>query len=244
MLYRLKRKVKRKYATGGLVENFVEGAHKLIDWATGSVVPPKVSKFLKEHGQEKINSLVIGRAPISKVLDLAVDIMSGGKFAEIKKKIGFDQMFHLYLIVNNKYIFEKNDLFNITNYTKQKDEEHLEVPFNKDITINEFIKKASSSDEKNFFRNYNAFKNNCQDMILKLLRSNGLLNESLSKFIKQDIEKLVEGVGGETVETSKEVTDTGGLVNRLLQLVSNGRLSFARGTRNLKRRIRIRKGLI
>jgi hypothetical protein len=242
MLYKLKRNVKRKYATGGLVEGLVEGAHKLIDWWTGSSVPPKVANFLKEHGDEKITSLVVGRAPIWKTLDLAVDIMSGGKFGQIKKKVGIDKLFHLFLIVNNKWIFEKNDLFNIANYSKQKDEENMSVPFNKDITISEFLKKASSGNEVNFYRNYNAFKNNCQDMIVKLLRSNGLLNEELSKFIKQDIEELVEGVGGDTVETSKEVTDTGGLINRLLQLVSGGKLSFARGTRNLKRRVR--KGLV
>lgn len=242
MLYKLNKKHKVKYATGGLIEDVVEGVHKLIDWWTGSAVPPKVAKFLKEHGDEKITSLSIGRAPISKVVDVAVDVISAGKFGQVKKKIGFDQMFHLYLIVNNKYIFEKNELFNVDSYSKKKDEEQLQVPLNKDITISEFLKKASTGDEKNFFRNYNAFRNNCQDLILKLLRSNGLLNESLSKFIKQDIEQLVKEIGGGTVETAKEVTDTGSLINRLLQLVSGGRLSFAHGTRNLKRRSR--KGLV
>lgn len=231
----------RSYGVGGdLVDAITEAGHKLLDWWTGSQVPTKVSNFLKEHGDEKINSLEIGRTPISKVLDLALDVMSGGKFGQVKKKLHYDKMFHLYIIVNNKWIFEKNELFNITTYSSSKDEEKVTVPLNKDITISDFLKNASKGDEKSFYRDYDPFKKNCQDMILRLLRSNSLLNETLSSFIKQNTEELVKELEPER-EKATSITNVGSLINRLLQYMSGGKYSFAKGGL-IKRRKIIRGG--
>lgn len=233
---------KPKFDIGGdLVDYAVEGVHKLIDWWTGSAVPSKVSNFLKQHGDEPIESLKVVRVPIYKTLDLAVDIMSGGKFGQIKKRLGYDKFFHLLVVINGKWTLEKNELFNVKPYHKQTDEEEVNVPLGgKTLTISEFLQKASEGDEKAFYRDYDAFGANCQAMVIRLLSRNHLLTPDIQSFVKQDVESFVREMQPE-VERAKNVTNVASLVNRLLQLVSGGRLSFAVGTRGVESDISKRK---
>lgn len=220
-----------KYDIGGdLADAASEAIHKVIDWWTGSPIPTKVSNFLKQHGDEPIESLKVVRVPIYKTLDLAVDVMSGGKFGEIKKRLGYDKFFHLFVVINGKHALEKNELFNVKSYTPQKDEESVDVPLtNKGITISDFLKNASEGDEKAFYRDYDAFGANCQQMVIRLLSKNHLLTPTIQSFVKQDVETFVKELKP-TAKRAKNITNVASVVNRLLQLVSGGRLSFATGT--------------
>jgi hypothetical protein len=226
-----------KYSAGGeLVDNVVEGIHKIIDWWKGTPMPDVVANFLKSHGEDEITSLTVGRVPISKVLDLALDVMSGGEFGKVKKALSYDKMFHLFVVINGKHKMEKNELFTVKPYSRSSDEENVSVPLgDKKITISQFLKKASEGDEKSFYRDYDPFKRNCQDMVLRLLRSNGLLTAEVQGFIKQDVERFVRDLNAETREKAINITNVGSLVNRLLQLVSGGKLSLAVGGRVPKR---------
>ena len=224
---------KPSYSVGGdLVDAVTEAGHKLLDWWSGSAVPTKVANFLKSHGEEKIETLKVGRVPIYKTLDLAVDIISGGKFGQIKKQVGYDKFFHLFVVINEKWVLEKNELFNVKSYSKQAEEEDMAVPVKGDLTISEFMRKASEGDEKGFYRDYDAFGANCQAMVLRLLSKNHLLTPAIQSFVKQDVEAFVKEMKP-TQETAKTITNTASLVNRLLQLVSGGRLSFAHGTHDM-----------
>ena len=227
---------KPAYGIGGdIADAVVEAGHKFLDWFQGTQMPPKIQNFLKAHGEEKITGLKVGRAPVAKTIDLLLDVMSAGKYEAVKKKLSYDKFFHLYVIINDKYILEKNELFNQRAYSANKDEETINIAVNKDITINQFVKAASEGNEKAFFRDYNAFAANCQDMIIKLLSSSGLLTSQARTFIKQDIKQVAEEIG-DTTKTAKNITDIGSLLNRLLQIGSGGKLSFAVGGRIRSRR--------
>lgn len=207
-----------------------EAIHKVIDWWTGTTVPPQVANFLKSHGEDKITSLSVGRTPISKTLDLALDVMSGGKFGQIKKKLGYDKFFHLFVIINGKHRIEKNELFNIIPYSKGSEEEDIPVSLEgKDLTISQFMANASKGDETNFYRNYNAFGANCQAMVMKLLSRNHLVTAEIVQFVKQNVEEYAKE--HDLVDTSKAITDIGSIVNRLLQLVTGGKRHFSIGGR-------------
>jgi hypothetical protein len=213
----------------------VEAVHQLIDWWTGTSVPPKISNWLKQHGEESIQSLAVSREPISKTLDLAIDIISEGKYSAIKNRVGYDNFFHLGLVVNGHWFLEKNEQFNIRPFRKDKQElVEVRAPH---ITIAEFMRKASEGDEVAFYRQYDPFSKNCQAMVLQMLQKNGLLTEELRKFIRQDVQALVNEIP-ETHKTAKDITDVASLVSRLLQLVSGGRLSLAVGGRVRRRRFK------
>lgn len=218
---------------GDLVDAVVEGVHKVIDWFSGTAMPPKIQNFLKAHGEEKITSLKVGRTPISKYLDLVLDAMSAGKYNQVKKKLAYDKFFHLYVIINDKYVLEKNELFNQRSYSPNSEEQTININVGKDIDINEFMKKASEGDEKAFYRDYDAFGGaNCQNMVIRLLSKNGLLTSEARKFIMQDLGTVAKEIKP-TAETAKNITNIGSLLNRLLQIGSGGKYSFAKGTREL-----------
>jgi hypothetical protein len=221
---------KPKYATGAEVSEASEAIHKVLDWWQGSAVPPQVANFLKAHGEDKVTSLMVGRTPISKALDLALDVMSGGKFGQVKKKLGYDTFFHLFVVVNGKHRIEKNELFNIIHYSKAADEEDMPVSLEgKDLTISQFMEKASKGDETNFYRNYNAFGANCQAMVMKLLSRNHLVTAQIVEFVKQNVEEYAKE--HDLVDNSKAITDIGSVLNRLLQLATGGKKHFSVGGR-------------
>lgn len=222
---------RKKLATGSEdVSAVSEAVHKVIDWWTGTAVPPQVANFLKKHGEDKITSLSVGRTPISKTLELALDVMSGGKYGQVKSKLGYDKFFHLFVIVNGKHRIEKNELFNIIPYSKAADEEDMPVSLEgKDLTISEFMSNASQGDETNFYRNYNAFGANCQAMVMKLLSRNHLVNADIAHFVKQSVEEYARE--HDLVDKSKAITDLGSVLNRLLQLATGGKKHFSVGGR-------------
>jgi len=230
MVYRRERKeYDTVYDTGAEdLSSASEAVHKVLDWWSGTAVPPSVASFLKAHGEDPVTSLAVGRTPISKTLDLALDVMSGGKFGQIKKKLGYDQFFHLFLIVNGKHRIEKNELFNIIPYSKASDEEDIPVDLGgKTMTISEMMQNASKGDETNFYRNYNAFGANCQAMVLRLLSRNHLMTPAIQAFVKQNVEEYAKE--HDLLSNAKAVTDVGSVLNRLLQLVTGGKRHFSVG---------------
>jgi hypothetical protein len=232
-----------KYSIGG----------DILDWVIG-VIPTKVKNFLKSHGDEKITSLELGRTPVEKYLTTVLNAISGNKFDELMKESGYDKFFHLYLIINDKYRIEKNQNINIIDYKKPKNEENLIVKVNKDLTINELINNAAGNtkeSQKNFFREYNLFTNNCQDFLLKILSSNGLGNSETTKFIKQNTEKLLEGLDKKITSGAGHLTDVASGIDRAVQWLSGGKLSFETGgelkfstsRRFIPNKRRLRKGI-
>jgi hypothetical protein len=221
-------KIKRKFDSGGVVESI----HKVIDWWTGSQVPPKVTNFLNQYGNDIISTLTISRAPIRQTLDLAIDIVSEGQFSKIKKKVGYDKFFHLKLIINGKWIIEKNDLFNIQSYSPIKGEEFRTVNVPDGLTISKFLELGSKGDEVNFYRQYDPWKLNCQAMVTKLLTANGMMKEEFKKFIYQDVKDFVNQLP-DTHSKIKHITDVASLINRLIQLATRGHSSLGVGDENL-----------
>lgn len=223
------RRERKPYDTGtDSVSDTAEAIHKALDWWTGSAVPPQVVAFLKAHGEDKVTSLQVGRVPVSKTLELALDLMSGGKFGQVKKKLGYDVFFHLFVVINGKHRLEKNELFNIIPYHKADGEEDMPVSLEgKDITISQFLEKGSKGDEANFYRQYNAFGANCQAMVMKLLSRNGLMTGDIAHFVKQNVEDFARE--NDLVDKAKAVTDIGSVLNRLLQLATGGKRHFSVG---------------
>jgi hypothetical protein len=213
---------------GGLIK-------KAGDFLFGKVTT-RVKNFLKEHGDEKITSLELGRTPIQGTLNTALNVVSGGEYSESMKRQGFDKFYHLFLIVNGKYRFEKNQTVNIINYTKSENEENESVnPIPKEqsdasnITINEFIKKGVDRvGEEDFWQNYSALKQNCQWWIKNLLQANNSLSDETEKFIMQDVTQLREDIKG-TSDVANEITDLASGIDKLVSFVSSGKAGLKRG---------------
>lgn len=200
------------------------------DWLLGYETT-RFKSFIASHGNETITSLTVGRAPINKAVRIGFDILTGGEFEKASKKLGVDNFFHLFLVVNNKHVLEKNETVNVKPYSKASNEEDMTVPLKGPLTISELIRKPGGG--KDFWLEYNPITNNCQKWVTRVLSANGLLTSDLRTFINQDTEALLKEMPNYNPSLVKDVVDTGSLVNRILQLTTGGRIGFATGIRDV-----------
>jgi hypothetical protein len=181
--------------------------------------PPKIRKYLKEHGNDVIIRIIVCRTPIEKAIDRVIDWISLGSYSRNKKLLNYDNMFHLFLLVTTvdksgkiqKYRYEKNHVASVEKTNKQG-KECLLVPLKEKITVSEFFKNGETLQGKSFWL-YDAVKNNCQRFVMSLLTANGLIEDYLTKFIKQEADQIIDGY----VESfSRFVTDIAGVGDVIL----------------------------
>jgi hypothetical protein len=179
--------------------------------------PPEVRDFLDKHGEEKITSIKVGRTPLSGVVKNVLNIISLGALKKAIRKAGIDSIYHLYLIINNKYRLEKNQVISFSNYRPQgKDEQVVDVPFDKDITIQEFVDNAIKGMGKLDYFTYGAFGNrNCQGFVLGHLRSSGIT--APLDFIKQDVDTILENTPSYLPKVTNLITDVAGALDLIRQ---------------------------
>ena len=88
---------------------------------------PKISNLLKQISNEKITSVVISRQPIQSAINTLLNVLTFGEYDKHRQKMNYDDYFHLKLIINNKYILEKNERINIDYYKKSNGEQYMNV---------------------------------------------------------------------------------------------------------------------
>jgi hypothetical protein len=158
-----------------------------------NTLSPVINTLLKKIGNEKISSVVIIRQPIQSAINTLLNTLSFGYYEKNKQRLNYDSYFHLKLLINGKYIFEKNERINIDYYKKSNGEEHMNVNLNNNnITINELLTNTQNIMGNENFYKYDAFKNNCQIFVLSLLKGLGINNSQYNDFVKQDVSKLIK----------------------------------------------------
>lgn len=170
---------------------------------------PKVRKLLEQVGNEKVNSVTLFRKPIS--------LSAFAKFVGVLKNTGYDDLLHLGMIINNKYLLDKQDVihFERSSLPTGKDVESIDVKVDKDITINQLLEKTRKRMGDNDFTSYSSKKNNCQDFILNILAANGLSTSETTKFVKQDLEKVFNNLPSYAEKIADAVTEAGRVLERI-----------------------------
>ncbi len=180
----------------------------------------KTRKSLEQYGNMPVKRLTIYRTPIMKVLDKVLNLVSFGKFGELKKKYGFDELYHLALIAdlgNKNLVIEKNEVINVsTSYSTSSKTEKQDIPLDgKEFTINEMFEKGRKNvgDKKWFL--YHPFTNNCQFFIKYCLEAVSLYGTPEKDFLFQDLTELTKELPTLTKKIAKATTDVGAVVNKL-----------------------------
>jgi len=173
--------------------------------------PPSMRSALEKYGNNKITSLTIGRNPIQSAIQKIANTLIGDKM----KALNIDTFFHLFLVIGldngMKFKTERNQVLSFTGYPGEVNDS-MKVPLNKSIPLQEFFDKTLKR-VGNMLFTYSASNNNCQVYLLQLLGSNGLLNDSLTKFIKQDTNTLLSPFLKKVTDT---LTDTAASVDTLI----------------------------
>ena len=178
--------------------------------------PPIVRNLLSKQGDKVITAINVGRTPVNSVITSILNAVSQGKLEENQKKLGFDQIFHLFLVITleggYRFLIERNESVHVSNGDLNRGTQ-ISVPLNKKITLNKFIDTGSSGNSS--FWQYSVSQNNCQAFCLDLLSKNGLLTSEASKFITQDAIKLLENTGA-VKGIADKITDFAGRLHVLV----------------------------
>ena len=195
-----------------------------IDLLKGNDFSVNTSSMLKQYGNEKIIEIIIGRVELSTALRFLLSITSLGEFDKRSKEVDIDKLFHLFLYIKTQkghFILEKNDVITLSKKNIPSKSDTMNVPMNvsSQHTMNSLLEKTKSFMRNDFF-SYSGSHNNCQVFIDSILKTNGLSNQEISKFILQDTRHLFSN-NPRFRKLSNTVTDIAAINHRVNDLGYN-----------------------
>jgi hypothetical protein len=202
------------------VKKVVEYSKRFVNFLKGPRVgaPPDVKKFLENHANLPIQAITVCRDPVQSKVQSFINVLTAGKYEEAKKKLNYDDMYHLFMFVKTSkgsFRIEKNEVVKVSKGGTGK--KCMSVPLKKELTIESFIDNAIKRMGEAKFYAYSAKDNNCQDFIMNLLSANGLSNAELSKFVKQDAIAVFKQLPSYSEKLADLLTNLGARVDRLKQ---------------------------
>ena len=181
----------------------------------------KTYKTLQRIKDINIKSISISRAPLRSAIDDILNILSLSSWEKLKKSHGFDEFFHLYMIIhleNDEYIIVEKSI-NIYLYTIDKNSAYLQneqkqvsqIPI---ITVGQLLQTTKNIMGDRYLK-YDAFQNNCQDFLINILTANNMINKDLETFIKQDVEELAQDLPNWTQKLGLAITNLIGYIDKM-----------------------------
>lgn len=173
----------------------------------------KTADFLKKHGDEDIETLVVRRAPVAEWINAALNAISLGTWNRSRAQYDYDKLYHLSLIINGRYAVQRLSRVSIT--LKDADSpgsETMNVPlptFGEPLTIYQMLYTTLKRVGSDTFFKYDSFRNNCQNFVFNMLVANNLMTPQLQAFILQPLDKLLEQQPGYLSKVAKTVTNIG-----------------------------------
>lgn len=158
-------------------------------------LPPKVRNILHQYGDKKVESIKVCRTPVGSLLTGALNAVSLGAFKKEFKKKPYDKLYHLYLwikVQGENIILEKNAEINMdidASVRNGSDTMNVPLPTDRTLTLNEMMANTKNYMKQKFLP-YSAKDNNCQDMVMAVLKSNGLGDDAIYNFVQQDTDSL------------------------------------------------------
>ena len=189
--------------------------------------PNSAKKTMATLGDLPVESAEIVRTPISAVLSKFINLLSAGKFEQASKDAGYDKLFHLQLVLNvrstngqmKKVAIQKTERVQVdgslTGVTAETEYFNINIG-NKKFTPNEMLEKTRKRIGDRDFFGYDSFKNNCQNFILNLLRSEGLAGAKETKFLYQDTKAIADKIPALSKKIMNFTTDAGNVFSKVL----------------------------
>ncbi len=182
-----------------------------------NINPPPVRKILQSIGDERIESLQLVRTPLSKISRFLLNIASFGQLENKLKETNIDDLFHLSLFINGKYVLEKNETIKLTrNPNEVKDNSQtLVIPVSSNLTINELIENTRQQ-MGDRYAPYDAVTNNCSVFISNVLSANGLMTDNAETFLNQKTIELFQKFPSISSKIVKFATDVAASVDKAI----------------------------
>lgn len=173
-----------------------------------ATMPPNVKDILNRRGDAIVNSIKVGRTPVQSAIQGILKTLS---------TVPYDNLFHLFMVFNTskgEILFEKNARINAST-TIPKSEDWYDLNDVPHLTLNDYIQNTKKAMGSRFFP-YHPNTNNCQDFISGVLQANGIRDQNVYNFVKQDTSMIFKNKGWLS-GMAKQVTDLGGYADVVLQ---------------------------
>jgi hypothetical protein len=174
--------------------------HGIKTFITGKdSMPNNVKNMLETYGTQNITNINVCRVPIRRGLLNALNFLSAGKIYKNEKELGYDNLFHLFMVLTlengTKLSLEKNEIVNLKPYTTPRENSECR-PMSvgmKTITLNELIDNVEKRMGTRTYH-YDVISNNCQVFLTNILQASGLSNSDIESFINQDVKEVLKGI--------------------------------------------------
>lgn len=174
---------------------------------------PKLSEFFDKHKDQKIVSMKACRIPVNSVITSLLNAISLGHLSRKQKELGYDKLFHLYLIFTlddgSEWLTEKNEIVQVKpassiNIKNGECKTIGSIP--KNLTFRDFLNDAFIYYKNHYekktginFWEYHPTLSNCQRYVISLINGSKLGSPEIEKFVLQDastlLPKYVEKLG-------------------------------------------------
>jgi hypothetical protein len=177
--------------------------------------PPADRKVIEEVGEEVVKKLTLYRYPIS--------LSKFAKFIGALKSTPYDDLMHIGVVINDKYLTEKDAVLTFKRSGVPKESTStLDVPVGlKELTINEMINRTRDRMGPVAFSTYCALNkgncSNCQGYLKNMLDANGLSTSETTKFILQDLEQVTKNLPSYANAIANFFTGAKAVANRLIK---------------------------
>jgi hypothetical protein len=195
--------------------------------------PPDVRTALSEMGAQPIKAMFVCRTPVEKYVQTMINFVSMGKFSELKGKMPYDDLYHVFLVFSTPvgmYLLEKNEVIVLKPYTSSEENKRksttgygsMVVPVLREDTLLNILNRARSIMGENNFFTYNAFSNNCQNFLNSIMSAAGQLGDvsyttAIQQFVFQPVEQLAQNLSSFTKTFAQTTTNLAHRVNILLK---------------------------
>lgn len=159
---------------------------------------PSIRKLLEKHGAKNITEITLYRQPIQSFVSKALNWVTLGKFSENIKAAGYDSALHLYLSFTledgTSIRFDKNHVVEASLGKGTAGAETMPVKV-KNTPLNDFLNKGIDHVGKEKYFTYDSRTQNCQYWVIWNLQANGLLTDSIKKWVLQDADAIYKKLG-------------------------------------------------
>ena len=198
---------KRKKVRGKGVKKIYDGIKYRIDAITnfkprGNEPTGRFEKFLNETDGKRVKRVYVGRKPIVKGIEKALNILSLGGFSKVKKRLKYDDIYHQYMIVEmedgSRKKMERNHV--VESHDVNEDDYKdilLSIDVDKPLTTRDLINNAVKKDAESDFWRYNPKTSNCVEFVREVVDGSELLppTEDTNKVLgRQDSEQLINSI--------------------------------------------------
>lgn len=210
----------RRRRTGGNVGDNVAGFFS----GPRAHASPAVRAFLEQHGAEPVLGLEVFRTPLSGKIEIAFQLITLGAWGRAKKSVGYDNLFHLGLVVttpSGRYVLEKNHVVQFTAPYDVGAGARMPVATPPNTTLAQLLERGEAYQGAGTFWLYDPWRNNCQVFVMSMLSGNGVNTPELSAFVLQGMDQLLAGLrtsapGSFGERFAQGVTNLAGRFDRLL----------------------------